>query len=56
MAYTYNLLLRSLQAIGLENKIASDAPQQVIFDLVRPKREDFDPPSPTSVPDAGQPS
>jgi hypothetical protein len=49
MAYTCNLLLRSLHAIDIENKIAADAPQQVIFDLVRPKRDD-DPPPPPSHP------
>jgi hypothetical protein len=50
MAYTCNLLLRSLHAIDVENKIAADAPQQIICDLVRPKRDDFDPPSPAPVP------
>jgi len=49
MAYTCNLLLRSLRAIDIENKIAADVFQEIIFDLVRPKREDFEP---TRVPGA----
>jgi len=44
MAYTCNLLLRSLHAIDIENKIAANAPQEIIFDLVRPKHDDDDPP------------
>jgi len=57
MAYTCNLLLRSLHAIDIENKIAAEAPQEVVWDLPRPKREDFDPSSPTANPNASaQPS
>jgi hypothetical protein len=40
MAYTCNLILHSHRAIDIENKIAANAPQEVIFDLVRPKRDD----------------
>ena len=49
MAYTCNLILRSLHAIDIENKIADEAPREIICDLVRPKRED-DPPPPPSHP------
>jgi len=40
MAYTCNLLLHTHRARDIEDKIAANAPQEVIFDLVRPKRED----------------
>jgi hypothetical protein len=44
MAYTCNLILHSHRAIDIENKIAANAPQEIIFDLPRPKRDDDDPP------------
>jgi len=57
MAYTCNLLLHSLRAMDLEARVNGDEPEQkIIFDLVRPKREDFEPTPPASVPGAGQPS
>jgi hypothetical protein len=46
MAYTCNLILHSHRAIDIENKIAANAPQEVVFDLVRPKRDDFEPEPP----------
>ena len=52
MAYTCNLILRSLHAINIENKIAADAPQQIVFDLPRPLRQGFQRTPPTPVPGA----
>ena len=50
MAYTCNLLLRSLRAMDLESIANGEEPQQeIIFDLPRPKRDD-DPPPPPSHP------
>ena len=40
MIYACNQILRSLHSIHLENKIAGDAPPEIILDLPRPKRED----------------
>jgi hypothetical protein len=45
MAYTCNLLLRSLHAIDMENKSA--APQEIIWDLPHPEREEDAPPPPS---------
>jgi hypothetical protein len=53
MAYTCNLLLRSLHAINIENKIPADAPQEMIFDLPRPLRQGFERTPPAPVPGAG---
>ena len=40
MAYTCNLILHTHRAHEIEDKLAANAPQEVVFDLVRPKRED----------------
>jgi hypothetical protein len=40
MAYTCNLILHSHRAIDIDNKIAANAPQEIVWDLVRPKRDD----------------
>jgi hypothetical protein len=39
MAYTCNLLLRTLPAIDREINPQDDEPQQIIFDMPRPKRD-----------------
>jgi hypothetical protein len=39
MAYTANLLLRTLPAIEHETNPVGDEPQQIIFDMPRPKRD-----------------
>jgi hypothetical protein len=46
MAYTCNLILHTHRAHEIEDKIAANAPQEIVFDLVRPKREDFEPEQP----------
>ena len=45
MAYTCNLLLRSLRAMDLESAANGEADPEIIFDLVRPKRDDDEPPT-----------
>ena len=44
MAYTCNLILHTHRARDIEDKIAANAPQEIVWDLVRPKRHDDDPP------------
>jgi hypothetical protein len=45
MAYTCNLILRTLPAIEHELNPQEDEPQQIIFDMPRPRRDEIVPPS-----------
>ncbi len=47
MAYTCNLLLRTLPAIEHETNPVGEEPQQIIFDMPRPNRDDPRPENPS---------
>jgi hypothetical protein len=40
LSFLVPLCLHSHRALDVEEKIAANAPQEIVFDLVRPKRED----------------